>query len=339
MVGMVWLVFRDGDGEVLADGSATTSEGTSDTSTPSGEEGEASDTTDDAGATSEETTTETTTIGDVPLSDLPSGAPDSFVAVTSETFELVRVDSRSGEILQELGSWTPDLAEGAEPDQALQMVELAPGGTIYVDDCCEPAYGSTFIVTDAFDPAATPRLDGVDAEISPDGSRLARSSQGSAVTISDADGNELGTFGDADFTGPVTTALTWVDSSTLVVDEAGDDTIHRLQILDVGDPNAPVLLAERAADPGFIYLAADVRADGNILVVRRTGAAGDVIAEIIDPATGATITDFDLPDDVYEANYDATGRFVVTVGTAGQLDWYGAGQRGTLGTGFISVDW
>jgi hypothetical protein len=226
------------------------------------------------------------------------------------------------------------------------MVELAPDGTIYVDDCCEPAYGSTFAVVSTFDPVSTPAISGVDPESSPDGSRLARSNLGSAITISDASGSELGTFGDPDFSGVVTVPLTWIDASTLVVasSDPGDD-LNRLQVLDVTDPTSPVVTVERF-DPGRFHVAADVRADGNILVVVRRfdPAVGsteddDVVAEIIDPTTGETIADFDLPDDVYEANYDASGRFVLTVGTEGRIDWYGAGQRGTLADGFISADW
>lgn len=344
VVGLVWLVVRDSDEEVVADDLPTTSEGASETTVPGIDE--STDTTDDGSATTEVSTPEVTTIDNVPLSDLPADAPNTFVAVTSDTFELVIVDSRSGEVLQELGSWTPDLADGAEPDQALQMVELAPSGTIYVDDCCEPAYGTTFIVSGTFDPAATPRLDGEGPEISPDGSRLARSSVGSAVSITDAEGSQLGLIGEPDFSGPILSPLTWVDSSTLVVSESdptkSDD---RLLVLDVSDPSSPVEISV-GAEPGRFYAAADVRADGNILVVVRrfdpevgSTNADDVVAEIIDPESGETVAEFDLPDDVYEANYDATGRYVVTVRTSGQLDWYGAGKRGTLGNGFISADW
>jgi hypothetical protein len=342
VVGGAWLLLREGDDSgdsvvAVATTAAATGNG--------GDEDSTSETTADTDGTTTtsvrdtEDTTNGTTITDVPISDLPVGAPDTFVAVTSDTFELVVVDSRTGEVIEQLGSW--DLGGGDEaPLQALQFVELAPNGTIYVDDCCEPAYGTTFVVSDSFDPATTTQLSGIGPELSLDGSRLARSSQGSAVAISDAAGNELGSFGEPDFTGRITTALTWVDSSTLVVNESDDGgTINRLRILDVSDPNAPVLIAERADDPGLIYLAADVRADGNILVVRRTGAAGDVIAEVIDTATGEVVVDFDLPDDVYTANYDAAGRFVLTVRENGDLEWYGAGQRGTLASGFISADW
>lgn len=346
VVGLAWLALRGDGDDVIADGSSTTLADSTGTTAAADDGDGGADTTVDESSTSEGAATEPTTIDDVPLSDLPSGAPDSFVAVTSGTFELVRVDSRTGETIEALGSWTPDLDEGAEPGQALQRVELAPNGTIFVDDCCEPAYGSTFIVSDSFDPATTARLDGVGPEVSPDGSRLARSSLGSAISISDADGAELGMFGDPDFSGRLLTPLTWVDSSTLVVAEADPArTEDRLLVLDVSDPSSPVEISV-GGGPGRTYLAADVRADGNVLVVVRmfdpavgSSESDDVIAEIIDPATGATIADFDLPNDVYGANYDASGRFVMTVGANGQLDWYGAGQRGTLATGYLFADW
>lgn len=250
-----------------------------------------------------------------------------------------------GEIVARLGSWTPDLVPGAEPEQALQMVELAPGGTIYVDDCCEPAYGTTFVVTDSFDPASTLQVSGIGPESSPDGTRLALSSRGSAVAIADAEGNQLGAFGDPDFSGNVLTPLSWVDSSTLVVSASvaagGND---RLVVLDVNDPNIPAEIIVRS-EPGRSYAAADVRADGNVLVVVRRfdpaigSSDDDVVAEIIDPATGATVAEFDLPNDVYEVNYDAAGRFVLTVRENGEVEWYGAGRRGTLASGFLSADW
>lgn len=336
LVGGAWLVLQGGDDsvEVTTDTtSATTPPDSSNTTVGDGDE--PGDTTTSVRPT--EDTTDGTTIDDVPLSDLPSGAPGTFVGVTSDTFELVRVDADSGEIVERLGGWG---GEGDELLQALQFVELAPDGTIYVDDCCEPAYGSTFIVDSSFEPGITPSLSGLSPELSPDGSRLARNDLGSAITISDADGNPLGTFGEPDFTGAVLRPLTWIDSSTLAVvsEDAGAQT---LQILDVATPGTPVVGASRL-DPDRTYLSADVRADGNILVVTRIedgSDAGDVIAEVIDVSTGDVLVDFNLPDDVYAANYDASGLFVVVARSNGQLDWYGGGQRGTLATGFISADW
>ena len=342
VVGLAWLLLRGDDSDdVAVDALPTTVEAQD--STSSEPESDSSGDSETSSTTAVETT-DSTTIDDVPLSDLPAGAPDTFVAVTGDTFKLVRVDSRTGEILAELGSWGLG-GGGDEPLQALQMVELAPDGTIYVDDCCEPAFGSTFGVADAFDPETSPRLDGIGPELSPDGTRLARA-LGSVVVVSDAAGNELGVFGDPGFSGEVFSPLTWVDGSTLVVAESVlSDGNDRLVVLNVDDPNNPVEISDRS-EPGRFYAAADVRADGNVLVVVRRfdPAVGsteddDVIAEVINPATGETVADFDLPDDVYEANYDASGRFVLTVRTNGQLDWYGAGQRGTLASGFLSADW
>lgn len=338
VAGGAWVVLRGGDDETISADQAVTATSAAATATTVDSEGEDGEEATPTTQRSTEDTTGGTTIDDVPLSDLPSAAPDSFVAVTSDTFELVRVATDSGEIIETLGSW--GLFEGDVPLQALQFVELAPDGTIYVDDCCEPAYGSTFIVEDLFDPATTPQLIGFGPELSPDGTRLARTSAGSAVSISDASGNELGSFGESDFAGTITSPLTWIDSSRLVVNEFNpDDAINRLQILDVSDPSSPVLLAERPADAGFVYLSADVRADGDIVVVRQTEAVGDVIAEVIDVDTGDVLVDFNLADDAYAANYDASGLFLLVARSNGQLDWYGGGQRGTLASGFISADW
>lgn len=345
LVGGAWFALRGGGDDETVTAVATTSSGdeTTRTTLSDATDGSDDDGTDEpaVSTTQRETedTTDGTTIDDVPLSSLPDGAPDSFVAVASGTFELVRVDSQTGTVLESLGSWG---AGGEGPLQALQFVELAPNGTIYVDDCCEPAYGTTFIVTDQFDPASTPQLSGIGPEISPDGSRLARSSQGSAISIADASGNEFGFFGDPDFTGQTLSALTWIDNSTLLVNEvSADGESQTLQFINVSEPSSPLVLAERSV-VGHSYLAADVRADGNVLVVTRieNGTdSGDVIAEIIDSGSGAVIVDFNLPDDVYDANYDASGRYVVTTRANGQLDWYGGGERGTLATGYISADW
>lgn len=339
VIGGLWFALQgSGDDDVIAgDATATTSVDGSVTTTSDPDDGSNDSPTS---VRDTEDTTGGTTIDDVPLSDLPAGGPATFVAVTSDTFELVRVDSQTSTVLERLGSW------GSGDDQILQTVELAPDGVIFVDDCCEPAYGNTFIVTDRFEPSATPRLTGYEPEVSPSGAFLARTDRGSAVTISDLEGNTLGTFGQTDFTGTVTTPLTWIDDGRLVVNEFDpDDERNRLKIFEVTNPAAPVLIAERD-EPGRLYVAADVRADGNILVVTRDfgddeGSIDDddVIAEVIDVATAEVLVDFDLPDDVYEANYDSSGRFVVTAGSDGQLNWYGAGQRGTLGTGFISADW
>ena len=347
VVGGAWLAFRDSS-ETVDAATPASIEGNEPTRTTIVEVEETPETTESQTPTTQRDTEDTTggtTIEDVPLSDLPASAPDSFVAVTSDTFELVRVDSRTGSVLESLGAWGL-FDEG--PLQALQFVELAPDGTIYVDDCCEPAYGTTYIVTDQFDPGTTPQLTGIGPELSPDGSRLARSSRGSAISIADANGNEFGFFGEPDFSGDVRRPLTWIDSSTLAVALTTADGGDQLEILDVSNPSNPVVRARRV-DPGTCatargcaYLAADVRADGNMLVVTSidTGVAvNNVIAEIIDSSNGEVIVDFDLPDDVYDANYDASGRYVVTTRSNGQLDWYGGGERGTLATGFISADW
>jgi len=350
VVGGAWLAFR-GDDETTAVTATVEDAPLRTTIGGAGEtaETDTSETTVSASSTTQRSTedvTDGTTIDDVAPSALPDSAPDSFVAVTDDRFELVRVDSRTGAVVEALGSWGP---VGDEQPQALQFVELAPNGTIYVDDCCEPAYGTTFIVADRFDPGSTPQITGISPEISPDGSRLARTSQGSAISIADASGNEFGFFGDTDFSGDVLRPLTWIDSSTLVVTSTSGEGLHQLQILDVSDPSNPVVGARRV-DPGTTcltargctHLAADVRADGNILVVTAIdngGEVADVIAEVIDPSSGQVIVDFNLPDDVYDADYDVSGRYLLTTGSNGQLDWYGGGQRGTIATGYVSAAW
>lgn len=342
-----WFALRDGgDDDIVAADETTTTERAVDTTSDGSETSESTETSSDGQSTTTlrdtEDTTNGTTIDDVPLSDLPSGAPATFVGVTSNTFELVRVDSASGEIIERLGGWGG--AGGGEALQALQFVELAPNGTIYVDDCCEPAYGSSFIIPfgSEFDPAASTSVSGLFPEVSPDGTRLARNDLGSAITISDQNGAFLGAFGEPDFAGDSLRPLTWIDSSTLAVVSTSAGGIQELQILDVADPNSPVVGARRT-EANHTFLAADVRADGNILVVTAIdagdGSVADVIAEIIDVDTGEVLVDFNLPDDAYGANYDASGRFVVVARANGQLDWYGGGERGTLATGFISADW
>lgn len=341
VVGGAFFLLRGDDGDDVAAVPTTTGEVDETTRTTVAESDDNEPVESAVPTTQRETedTTNGTTIDDVPLSPLPDGAPETFVAVASDTFELVRVDSQTGAVIESLGSWG---IGGDGPLQALQFVELAPNGTIYVDDCCEPAYGTTFIVTDQFDPGSTPQISGIGPELSPDGSRLARSSQGSAVSIADADGNEFGFFGDPDFSGRMIRVLTWIDNSRLLVsEESADGASHTLQVLDVSDPSSPSVIAERTA-ADHSYLAADVRADGNVLVVTRIEngtESGEVIAEVVDSSTAQVIVDFNLPDDVYDANYDASGRYVVTARSNGQLDWYGGGERGTLATGYISADW
>ncbi len=262
-------------------------------------------------------------------------APSTFWAITNSGYELVQVDVDSGDRLANLGGW--DTSGGCSPDngcldQAIDSVTVGPDGRLWVTDCCEPAVGNWYVLDpgERFDPMSAERGYGLDVSLSPDGGRSARGELGS-VTIADQRGAALGRFPPEESDDPVWfRPLTWLDEHRLVVAEGA-----RLVILDAAVAREPIVAREIDLS-GQVWDAA-VRADG-LLVALVGWEETDLQGQVIDPDSGRLSTTFDLPDDAYEIDYDPSGTYLL-VTTSTDLRWFGAGDEGTFGPGYVSASW
>lgn len=300
----------------------------------------------------ENKTDDTDSADDDTGSDLPDSAPDSFWAITDETYELVEVDSRTGEILDRFGAWG-DPFGGCEPEEDdclfQGLNELAVGnGHIWISDCCEPAAGNLFKVeigtdfsTDSF------VVYGTHPVPSPSGDLVAHTGLELTV-IADSSGQQLGVLGGvadgADADGPPVwhQPVAWLDDEILVVRVTGD-LVDNLVLFDVSDPSAP---QQTGPSMGGVISHTDaaVRSDGMIFALARSyrgddDASSDLMGWVFDPSTGEVVAETDLPDDIWAIDYDASGTFLLTVGQEGVVRFFGAGQSGVVADGFVAVSW
>lgn len=293
------------------------------------------------------------TLGD----ERPDTIPTSFWAIEAGTFDLVRVASDDGAVLDRLGGWGEDAATADLP-QVLNSVEAATDGRLWLDDCCEPAIGTSYVVDDdqTFDLAAAPAAAGSRPGLSPEvnaaGDRVALSLLDLGVVVADSvSGDEVadpvavkevvaeavGSDPDA-FINPFPVA--WHGSSTVAVawPRVGGDVV---QAVDVSGA-APVAVGP-AISVGGAIVAGDVRTDGSLVVaVSREGTEGQgaaVAGEVYDPDTGELLAEFALPPSTIGADYDPTGTFLLTVDADGTVTWFGQGRSDELADGYIAVSW
>lgn len=285
-------------------------------------------------------------------SGLPDAAPNSFWAITEDTYELVEVDSRTGEILGMFGAWGDPFGdcEGEEGClfQGLNELAVSSDGHLWISDCCEPAVGNIFKVeagndfsTDSF------IVFGSHPVPSPNGDLIAHDGL-EATIVSDSSGQQLGVIGNevdggSDNAPPFWyQPVAWIDDETLVVRAIGD-LVDNLVLFDLSDPTSPQRTGPTMG--GLIsHTDAAVRSDGMIFALARPpggddAAPSDLMGWVFDPSSGDVIAETDLPDDTWEIDYDATGTFLLTVGQDGIVRFFGAGQSGVLAEGFVSVSW
>ena len=284
--------------------------------------------------------------------------PESFWAITDEDHRLVRVETATGEIVAELGGWGQALdTDGGEPVQVLTTVESAPGGSAWLDDCCEPAIGSSYRVAEGqvFDPINRSedlvRVDGYGPQVSRNGELVAvtvggrgtgvlRASDLSSVITVDAMSTLLAEATGADPEFVDSLALAWLSDDVVVIQVflADHDAIR---FVDVSGPEPAVVGAELDVDAAVI--AADVRNDGHLVVatVERDDDSPEapVAGRVIDPDSGEQIAVFNLPDGTFDMDYDPTATYLITVADDGAARWIGRGETGAVGQGFVAASW
>lgn len=279
--------------------------------------------------------------------------PETYWAIESGTFDLVEVLTATGAVVQRVGGWGADAAESEAP-QLLTTVEADGRGSLWVDDCCEPAFGTFYKV----DPGQSLDLrnglagafqrTGLSPQVAPGGAIAAYAVGEIGVGVVTADGVDVvapeavaaavatdagldaGTF----FLSPVA----WLDDDVVVLRfTAGND--EALYAVDVS--GAPEVVAgELRFDDAVLDV--DVRNDGMLVVATVDAAAADappVVGRVVDPDSGEQVAVFDLPPGTIDIDYDPTGTFLITVDAASTVTWIGRGETGVIGDRYVAVSW
>ncbi len=256
--------------------------------------------------------------------------PGSFWAVDGRSFDLVEVDTTSGQVVTRIaghGSEAADPVGG--PAQLLQTVEVAADGRLWVTDCCEPAAGNIYGLwpdVGRIDDADVTRLYGLDPAVSTDGRLVAFGVLDLGIGLYDTalaepieTPNLLGDLvvGPDGATGdPVfASALTWLDTEVLVVAVTDDDSGRStLSFIDLSDPSRPVPAGDPLTVDGLVVDAA-LRADGRLLLLTIPDDDGPVrIMAVFDPLAWSVIDNVALPDLASGIDHDAgSGALLVSL--------------------------
>jgi hypothetical protein len=276
-----------------------------------------------------------------PSQTLPDGRPATFWAITSVTYELVEVDTLTGDILGTYGGW-PQIG-GCDPDegcfvQAIDSIDVGSDGALWITDCCEPAVGYIYRVEQGqiLNPVDVDLQYGLHPELSPDQALVARSGLGQIEIVAPGNGEVFGSYGEIENGLSWSTPLAWLDAENLVI-RVSEGNVGELRILDVSNPADPQARHFEGGPFGDI-LDADVRADGMILALLRS-PDDDVTGKVYDPSTGVLVAEFDLPDTVDRIDYDASDTYLIASGSDNTVRWYGGGGGGEIGLGFVAVSW
>lgn len=276
--------------------------------------------------------------------------PESIWGVDAETFDLVQIELATGDVLRSVAGWGPDFAEdSAGGGQALQFVEVEAGSSIWVDDCCEPAFGTTFRV----DPGTTGiddvtlKATGLGAEVSFDGRLVALGVGDLGISVLDAETGDEVVGSDAlapsiaspsgvDLVFP--TPLTWLSATTLAV---AADSVDRTSItfLDLSDPGAPVAIGEPLTIDGVAF-DADIRFDGRLVVlVDRPNETPAKELVVIEVQTRTVIDRFELEDGTRGIDFDDSRHHLLIIDGDGMVQVFGkSGLEVPIGP-FIDAGW
>ena len=263
---------------------------------------------------------------DIPDTDGP------IWVVDADTFDLVLIDPASSDAIQTITGWGADFVDpDTGPIQALQTVEVDARGRIWVDDCCEPAFGNTFGIdpeTDMSIEEAQIRLFGLTPRVSPSGDRVAIGIGDLGVGVFDTSTGETvvdpGTIysltTDAEFT--FLTPIAWADDTTLAIAVPAESTFT-VAFVDLTDPSTPMAVGSSGAIDGVV-LDGDFRADGTVAVLIAPDRTETRRMVIITPPTAAVIEVVELPDGTAGIDYDARGDNLLLLTADGALRTFGA---------------
>ncbi|MEO1061391.1 MAG: hypothetical protein AAFZ07_08230 [Actinomycetota bacterium] len=286
--------------------------------------------------------------GDVPATDDEATAlPTSFWAIEDETYDLVSVDSTSGEVLRRVAGWGPLSDDPDVLGQALVGVDAAASGLAWVSDCCEPAAGGLFAIgpdTAGIDAPLATAL-GVWPELSPDGSRVAMGVLEEGVQVSDATTGEV-VIG-AERTGPILSRPTDVPGFPQPLGWI-DDNVVAVSITDHDALESTITLFTTAGEPtwaGEVSVAGIVRdgtaADGLLwLLVSPRLEDRSAVLVTFDWIEGELIREVDIPDGTIAIDADPTGSHLLELTDEGDAAVSTAsGERIPLPGAYLDVSW
>jgi hypothetical protein len=284
--------------------------------------------------------------------DAETSRPAAFWAIEDGTFDLVRVDTATGDVLRRVAGWGPLSPEEDElGGQALVGVDAGPGEVVWVSDCCEPAIGGLFGIgpdtAGIDDPAAS--AFGVWPQISPDGRLVAMGILEQGVQISDAGTGEVviapeeigGILRRPEAGRGFPIPLAWVNDGLLAVavsdPQTDRSTITFVDLRYIADP--PVAVGQ--ATIGGDVRDGSVRADGNLAVlVRSTGDDPGADIMVIDPVEVTVVERTPLQDGVVAIDFDPAGAHLLVLSETGQLSVAGpSGSVEPLTGSYLDVSW
>lgn len=278
--------------------------------------------------------------------------PGSMWGVEAGSYDLIRVDTDSGDTLQRIPGWGAEAGSG-EPEggaQALQHVAAA-GQSLWIADCCEPAVGNVFRV----DPEATTsvpdaevRVYGTTPVLSPDGTRLAVAVLDIGVAVHDATTGEMlvnpeligAVIGPHDgFEAPVFAApASWIDDATIAVAVNGNDT-STVTLVSISQPSAPSAVGPTIEVAGPIIDGA-TRSDGSLVLAVQSPGGNTVAGHVYSTEAGRRDAAFPLDPATTAIDYDGTGTFLLVARENLPPAWQGLGETGELGdTPLVFASW
>lgn len=278
--------------------------------------------------------------------------PDSMWGVEAGSYDLIRIDTDSGDTLQRIPGWGADAGSGEQEGgaQALQHV-AAEGQSLWIADCCEPAVGSVFRV----DPGATTsvpdaevRVYGTTPVLSPDGTRLAVAVLDIGVAVHDATTGEMlvnpELIGSVirppeGFEPPVFAApASWIDDDTIAVAVNGNDT-STVTLVTIGQPSAPSAVGPVIEVAGTVIDGA-TRSDGSLVLAVQSPNGTTVAGHVYSTETGEQEATFRLDPATTAIDYDGTGTFLLVARENLPPAWQGLGNTGELGdTPLVFAAW
>ncbi len=308
------------------------------------------------------TETTTTTVESPTSTTDTAGAaqiPDTFVAVTTD-FAAVEVSTKTGEVVRQLGqAASSEEIEAADDDIAAtfntidSVVRSADGETVVAVECCEPAAGLIHylgpgdVVTGEY-PPSVPTSFGWSVGRAPGGDRFAVLGYDLVVVAGDdPTSHTLELFDLADNLGTwAWGSPAWSPAGDRVywIGDAGDDgfVLHSVDV-GAGEPAADTIpltwvRPDQSVDGvasqesgNLVAFLSTLDVDGGYEVLQTGG--------VVFGPDGAMATTFPVETGSTLGTYDSTGRFLIYVDGDDTVQWQGAGQRGTLGDGYIYASW
>lgn len=275
---------------------------------------------------------------------LPDGRPRTFLAVTND-FEAVEVDTETGAVLRSIGqAGSRAELEAAEAAAEVNVIDALwrtiDGSILVVSECCEPAAGAIYVLTENESMDADARtIPGWAAGASPTTAEVAI--VGYEVQVGRPDRWRYRDLLDSEATGYASGSPAWSRDGSKIywVTEIPTGTSIRWALaeleLSTGEISDTVL-EWVPEDSRVTGLAA--RATDELVTIITTDAFTYTEGAVMSPE-GTLVEKFDVPEGTVLGSYDPTGTYLISVDGSGTVRWDGGGQNGTLAEGYLFASW